>query len=105
MAEYQMIVLTNPVEGRDAEFNDWYDKVHLRDVGAVPGVTGARRFQAVPPGEWKYAAIYQLDCDDPQAVMQEIMARWKTEKMPASDAFDDSQFVMMMVKPIGAEGS
>lgn len=100
MAEYQMIVLTNPVEGRDAEFNRWYDTVHLTDVAAVPGVTGARRFQAVQASDWKYAAIYQLDCDDPQSVMQEIMRRWKTEKMLTSDAFDDSKFVMIMVKPI-----
>jgi hypothetical protein len=100
MAEYQMIVLTNPVEGRDAEFNRWYDDVHLTDVVAVPGVKGARRFRAVMPGEWKYAALYQLDCDDPESVMQDIMSRWKTEKMPASDAFDDTRFVMMMVEPI-----
>ena len=100
MAEYEMIVLTNPVAGSDAEFNHWYDHVHLRDVMAVPGVTSARRFQSVLPGDWKYAAIYLLDCDDPSVVMQEINARWRTEKMPTSAAFDDSNFLMVMVKPI-----
>jgi hypothetical protein len=103
MAEHEMIVLTNPVAGRDAEFNHWYDDVHLRDVMAVPGVISARRFQAVLPGDWKYAAIYRLDCDDPSTVMQEITDRWKTERMPTSDAFDDSGFLMILVKPIGDE--
>lgn len=103
MAEYEMIVLSNPVEGRDAEFNRWYDQQHLKDVIAVPGVTSARRFQAVLPGGWKYAAVYRLDCDDPAAVMQEVTGRWKTERMPGSDAFDDSGFLMMLVKPLGEE--
>lgn len=103
MAEYQMIVLTNPTEGRDADYNRWYDEVHLRDVLAVPGVIAARRFRGILPVEWKYAAIYRLECDDPNTVMQEIMARWKTERMAGSDAFDDSKFIMMMVEPIGCE--
>jgi hypothetical protein len=37
MAEFQMIVLTNPIAGRADEFNTWYDEIHLRDVTAVPG--------------------------------------------------------------------
>lgn len=103
MAEYEMIVLSNPVEGRDAEFNRWYDQQHVKDVMAVPGVTSARRFHAVLPGGWKYAAVYRLDCDDPSTVMQEITGRWKTERMPGSDAFDESGFLMMLVKPFGEE--
>lgn len=101
MAKYQMLVLTNPIEGRDEEFNRWYDNVHLKDVIAVPGVTGASRFKSVLPGEWKYAAIYRLDCADPQSVMQEITGRWKTERMPGSQALDESKMLMMMVEPIG----
>jgi hypothetical protein len=100
MTKYCMIVLTNPIEGRDAEFNHWYDNIHLRDVVAIPGVTGARRFEGVVPSDCKYAAIYDLECDDPQSVLNEITARWKTDRMPTSDAFDDSKFVMMVVKPI-----
>jgi hypothetical protein len=96
-----MIVLTNPVEGQDDEFNRWYSDVHVGDVKKVPGVTGARRFRTVDAGDWKYAAIYDLDCDDPNAVVSEIMARWKTDQMPGTDAFDESKFVMMVVEPIG----
>jgi hypothetical protein len=63
-------------------------------------VTGARRFEGIAPSDCKYAAIYDLDCDDPQSVLSEIIARWKTERMPTSEAFDESKFVMMLVKPI-----
>jgi hypothetical protein len=98
---YQLIVLTNPVEGRDEEFNRWYSDVHIGDVKKVPGVTGARRFRTVGPGEYKYAAIYDFDCEDPNAVVAEIMARWKTDQMPGTDAFDESRFLMLPVQPIG----
>jgi len=101
MAEFQMIVLTNPVAGREDEFNAWYDGVHLGDVTAVPGVTAARRFRAVTEGDWRYAAIYALDCENPQTVMAEIIARWKTDRMRRSPAFDESRFIMTIVEPIG----
>jgi hypothetical protein len=101
MAEFQMIVLTNPVAGQEEEFNAWYDAVHLRDVMAVPGIVGARRFRAVSKGDWHYAAIYDLECEDPQAVMAEIQARWKTDRMRGSPAFDESHFIMTIVERIG----
>jgi hypothetical protein len=28
----QFLVFTNPVEGREDEYNEWYDNVHLGDV-------------------------------------------------------------------------
>lgn len=101
MPGYQMIVLTNPAPGRDDEFNSWYDQIHIGDVLRVDGVRAARRFRAVDAGEWRYAAIYDLECEDPNAVMAEILARWKTEQMPGTDAFDDSRFIMSIVEPIG----
>jgi len=32
------IVFSNPFEGKDDEFNEWYDNVHLPQVLAMPGV-------------------------------------------------------------------
>jgi hypothetical protein len=100
MAEYRIIVLSNPVAGCEDEFNDWYAKVHLPDVCAVPGVVGARRFRSLDNDEWRYVAVYRLDCDDPRAVLGEILARWKTERMPGSDAFDESRLIMTLVEPL-----
>ena len=100
MPAYQMIVMTNPVAGRDDEFNRWYDEVHIGDVLKVEGVRGARRFRAVDSGPWRYAAIYDLDIEAPNEVMAEILRRWKTDQMPGTDAFDDSNFIMTIVEPI-----
>ena len=43
-----LIVMSDAVEGRDDEYNDWYDRVHLADVLALPGFVAARRYVAEP---------------------------------------------------------
>ena len=50
MSNPQFLVFSNPVEGREDEYNEWYDNVHLRDVCNVPGVAGAKRYELVPTG-------------------------------------------------------
>ena len=47
MARYQYVVMTNAVEGRDAEFNEWYTNIHLKEVLEVPGFTAATRYRVV----------------------------------------------------------
>ena len=44
------LVFSNPVAGRDDEYNTWYDEVHLGDVRRVPGVVDAKRYELVPTG-------------------------------------------------------
>ena len=94
MARFKMMVLSNPVGEQDEEFNRWYDEVHLDDVFEVPGVVGAERYRFRSGEGWKYLAIYDLDCDDPAQVEQELLARAGTEAMPLSEAFDLSRFFM-----------
>lgn len=94
MPRFKLLILSNPVGDQDDEFNRWYDDVHLGDVFKVPGVIGAERFRMRSGEGWKYLAIYELDCDDPAAVEQELMARAGSEIMPLSDAFDLSHFFM-----------
>ena len=44
MGKYNLIALTNPIDGLDDEFNDWYTNEHLDDVLKLPGVMAAQRF-------------------------------------------------------------
>ena len=37
MGRYVFVVHSEPVEGRDREYNQWYDEIHLKDVCAFPG--------------------------------------------------------------------
>lgn len=44
----------------EAEFNEWYNKEHIPNIAAVPGVLCARRFRATDSSH-KYAALYHLE--------------------------------------------
>jgi hypothetical protein len=48
MADRLMLVFTNPVEGQDDAFNEWYDSRHFVDVLNVPGVVAAQRYDLAP---------------------------------------------------------
>ena len=32
MAQHALFVFTDPVEGKEEEYNDWYNNVHLAEV-------------------------------------------------------------------------
>jgi len=90
--EHVMMVMTNAVDGRDDEYNDWYDNQHLADVLKVPGFVGAKRYElsehqrlkgAAP---YRYLAIYALDTDDLKGSIEELGRRSGTDQMPMSDA-------------------
>ena len=94
MSKHLLIVLTNPSEGREDEFNDWYNNIHLKDVLNIPGIVAAQRFglspaqRMTPPLPWSYFAIYEIETDDLQATISELSNRSNTALMPISEAMD-----------------
>ncbi len=64
------MVFANGVEGREEEFNIWYETVHLAEVLTLPGFVSAQRFQLLsdPAGGTKYLAVYEI-AGDPQAAL------------------------------------
>jgi hypothetical protein len=56
-----LVASMNVDPAAEAEFNEWYNSEHLPQLGAVPGVLTARRFQAAGADvEKKYLALYHL---------------------------------------------
>lgn len=102
MSRYILFVMSRPVEGRDADYNRWYDERHLPDICAIPGVTGARRFSAEALGEisppFPYASVYELDVADPNAVMTAIKTGVADGSIPVSDAFDKTASALWLFK-------
>lgn len=92
MGKYILVAMTNPVEGREDEYNDWYNNQHLQDVVKAPGVVAAQRYvlcekQRYPgPYSFKYLAIYEIEADDVQPVIEYIDKVAGTEAMPISSA-------------------
>jgi hypothetical protein len=75
MMTHLFFALTNSADGHDDEFNEWYDRHHMREVVRnVPGFASGRRFSLDPlqrsgalagdPSLWKYLAIYEIESDD-----------------------------------------
>ena len=92
MAKFKMIALTTPVAGMEAEFNEWYQNIHLPELTAIAGMTGAQRYKLVTKlmgsdtNPW--LAIYDIECDDPMAflgAMGEAATSGKLTQGTASD--------------------
>jgi hypothetical protein len=58
-----LLVWTDIPADVDAEFNDWYNREHLRERIEVPGFVRARRFAALS-GRPKYVALYEVETAD-----------------------------------------
>ena len=108
MVSYKLLVLTNAVEGRDDEFNQWYDNRHIPDALDVPGYRAAQRFRladiqmaGAPESPWRYLAIFDMETDDLRATMSESMSRAGTERMPQSDAAAHTSSAVFAFAPIG----
>lgn len=65
-----MIAMLTPTEGREAEFNRWYDDVHAAEALATPGLASITRYKMADavlfPGtelSTSYLTVYELDDD------------------------------------------
>jgi hypothetical protein len=107
MAHYRLVALTNPVPGREDEYNDWYDNQHLGDVLNVPGFYSAQRFVAEDalspePPTHKYMAIYGFESDDLAKTAEYFVSITNTDKMPISPALntDASPAIYRVLGPL-----
>lgn len=70
---------------REAEFNHWYDTVHVHDVCAVEGFIAARRY--VPAdGRGPYVAMYEIEADNLEAAVAAMLAAFDAGQFRASDS-------------------
>jgi len=88
-----LFTFSDPVEGREAEYDDWYQNTHLAQVCAIPGIRSAQRFRLVDtgadaPGPHN-VAVYQLDAD-PQAVFAEMISRVRAGELDMTTAIDQA---------------
>lgn len=104
MASHVLMVMSNPVAGREDEYNEWYDTVHLGEVLQVPGFVAARRYAAGPAVRggappYGYLSIYEIEADDLAAAQAELSEAVKTMRM--SDAIDTVDVVAWGFTAVG----
>lgn len=76
--KHLVVVLTEPTEGRETEYNDYYEKLHLDEVLATTDWLSAQRFKlsaeqgmACP---LPYLAVYEVEADDASSVLTSLNA-------------------------------
>jgi hypothetical protein len=107
MAKYTFIVMTNPVTGKETEFNEWYNTNHIPDVLNVPGFVSGHRFRLAETqmgGDsskaYKYLALYEIETDDLAATLKELRRRGGTADIVPSDAIDAKNVGTYIFTPV-----
>ncbi|TGD71348.1 hypothetical protein E4634_18935 [Mangrovimicrobium sediminis] len=105
MASYKFVVLSRPVEGREDEYNEWYQTVHLPELTSIPGIQAAQRFRmevALVEGDaWPYMSIYELETDDVNAVLAQLTGMAENQLLTMTDAIDLSDVYAVVYGEFG----
>jgi hypothetical protein len=96
MIEAILVVLTKALAGREADLDDWYTNIHIRDALRFRGSIAAQRFSRSAhqpmdlPGsfDWQYLALY--DVFDAERFSREHWENALTSRMMVTNAIDDS---------------
>lgn len=100
MGKYILVVPSAAHPGREAEYNTWYDDIHLAEFCALPGVVSGRRFDALPSSPAKppapCLAIYEIETENPLDVLAELGRRATAGEIAISPALDVSSASMWL---------
>ena len=75
--------MTNPLPGKEKEYNEWYDKVAIPTYKTLPGLIPLGRFKAVDvphlfpfemDNQFQYLSLYYFETDDAALFMERIKA-------------------------------
>lgn len=85
MPKTYMLIHSNPIAGKEKEYNEWYDKVHLPEIAAVEGVKAYQRFSFKELNGEKpshqYLIRLELDSADPMGTVARMYAAQSTFHM------------------------
>ena len=96
----KLVVMSNPVDGKEEEYNRWYDDVHVPELLTVPGIEAAQRFKLKTGAEtWNYLCIYEIGTSDPEAVLADMRGRMAAGEFERSDSIDMSTGYMGLFEP------
>jgi hypothetical protein len=105
-----MLVLSNARDGREGEFNAWYDG-HLRDtIDKLDGFAAAQRFElaagldGAPDVPYRYLAVYEIEDDRIARAFEQFLhgrqeraeatAAGRPPMISVSDSLDPSAFLV-----------
>jgi hypothetical protein len=97
-----LLVFSNPVDGREDEYNDWYTNKHLDEILAIKGFVRAQRFRLAPAlmtadapaAPYRYLAIYEVADGALERADSALYALARTERAEALAAGRTPRLVM-----------
>ncbi len=100
--QYLLKVTSKAIQGREGEYNQWYDNTHIHDVLSLPGFNACQRFQSLTPdddGRTVFTAVYEVETDNPEALLQSLFAA--TPTMTLTDSIDTESVGFEFLLPMG----
>jgi hypothetical protein len=102
MAKHLLLAMTNPVAGRESEFNEWYDRVAYPTYKSIPGLVPLGRFKAVDvphlfpfelDNDYRYLSLYYFEADDPKQFMEQVKETFtRRPEYTFSETIDQTKF-------------
>lgn len=81
MSIFVLMVESNCADAsKEADFNEWYNSVHVQDVLKTGIVRKATRYELTTPpaeGRGKYLAFYEIETNDISTTMEEYKNKMK----------------------------
>ena len=112
---YTFVVLTNAVEGREDEYNEWYDRYQLPQLVETPTFIGGQRYKLAPieipdypsyqKPKHRYMAVYEIETDSLEQTKQILWGPQNVSRIKQSTAFDSSNVDCQIYLPIGVRVS
>ncbi|MCB2052151.1 MAG: hypothetical protein KDE63_12065 [Novosphingobium sp.] len=102
MAKHLLLAMTNPLPGKDAEFNDWYDNTAYPTYKSLPGLVPLGRFKAVDvpkmfpfqmDNQFAYLSLYYFETDDVESFLEKLKETFpKRPEYSFSETIDQNKF-------------
>ena len=103
MGRHVVVVMSNPVEGKEDEFHDWYENTHLDEVLTSCGWQSAQRFTLTAErgakSGFSHLASYEAEGDSAEAVIDQLNATRAQRQQ--SDAIDMANAGLWIYTPAG----
>jgi hypothetical protein len=80
MPGHIIVAVAGPVEGREAEFHEWYETVHVPEVLALPRFVRAVRYapgdslEGLTPGPSGHMTIFEVEAPDAEQALDVLAA-------------------------------
>jgi hypothetical protein len=106
-SRYLLLALTNHADGREADYNTWFDEHHIPEVLSIDGFISAQRYQLAGeqrmpgPLPYTYAAAYRIQTDDLKGVLAALGEVVATGTR--TDAGDPARRAIWVLEPLGPE--